>query len=290
MPTEPTPSKPTSSKPLTWLITGCSTGFGRELAKILIARGDEVYATARKPEQLSDLIEGHDNAHALKLDVTDNDDITAAAKTLETAGGVDVLVNNAGYGYLTAFEEGNEEGYRAQFEANVFGLIAMTKAVLPGMRTRGSGHIVNIASVGGLVGNPGSSYYAATKFAVVGLSEALSKEVGALGIKVTVIEPGPFRTDWAGRSLQSAGTRIDAYAATVHARLDQVAEQSGHQPGDPVRAAEAIIQAVESEHPPLNLILGAPGLKLVREKLAALNAEIDRWEPVTLGADYPDGA
>lgn len=169
----------------------------------------------------------------------------------------------------------------------MFGLIAMTKAVLPAMRARGSGHIVNIASVGGLVGNPGSSYYAATKFGVVGLSEALSKEVGPLGIKVTVVEPGPFRTDWAGRSLQSED-RIPAYAETVHARLDQVSAYSGHQPGDPVRAAEAIIAAVDAEKPPLNLVLGAAAVKMARDKIAALTAEIDAWEKVSLGADYPD--
>lgn len=271
----------------TWLITGCSTGFGRALAELLIARGERVFATARRVEQLADLVDGHDNAHALTLDVTSNADIAAAVAAVEAAGGVDVLVNNAGYGYLTAFEEGDEAGYRAQFETNVFGLIAMTKAVLPGMRARGSGHIVNIASVGGLVGNPGSSYYAATKFGVVGLSEALSKEVGSLGIKVTVVEPGPFRTDWAGRSLQTSD-RIGAYAETVHRRLDEVAAYSGHQPGDPVRAAEAIVAAVDSANPPLNLVLGAPALKLLRGKLAALTAEIEQWEAVTLGADFPE--
>jgi NAD(P)-dependent dehydrogenase (short-subunit alcohol dehydrogenase family) len=270
-----------------WLITGCSTGLGRALAEMLITRGERVFATARKPEQLTGLVEGHDNARALKLDVTSADDIKAAAAAVEEAGGVEVLVNNAGYGYLTAFEEGDETGYRDQFETNVFGLIAMTKAVLPAMRARGRGHIVNIASVGGLVGNPGSVYYAATKFSVVGLSEALSKEVAALGVKVTVVEPGPFRTDWAGRSLQSSGRRIDAYAKSVHERLDQVAHYSGRQPGDPVRAAQAIITAVDSDEPPLNLVLGATGLKMVREKLATLTAEIDRWEPVTLSADYP---
>ncbi|MBB5711139.1 oxidoreductase [Sphingomonas xinjiangensis] len=271
----------------TWLITGCSTGFGRALAELLIRRGERVFASARDPEQLANLVDGHPNARALRLDVTSNADIAAAATIVEASGGVDVLVNNAGYGYLTAFEEGEEAGYRAQFETNLFGLIAMTKAVLPAMRARGSGHIVNVASVGGLVGNPGSSYYAATKFGVVGLSEALSKEVGPLGIKVTVVEPGPFRTDWAGRSLQSEG-RIDAYAETVHRRLDEVAGYSGRQPGDPVRAAEAIVQAVDSAEPPLNLILGAPGLRSVREKLATLSAEIDKWEAVTLGADYPE--
>jgi NAD(P)-dependent dehydrogenase (short-subunit alcohol dehydrogenase family) len=271
-----------------WLITGCSTGFGRALAEVLIARGERVFATARNPAQIADLVAGHANATALRLDVTAHDDIAAALAVVEEAGGVDVLVNNAGYGYLTAFEEGDEQGYRDQFETNVFGLIALTKAALPAMRQRGSGHIVNIASVGGLVGNPGSSYYAATKFGVVGLSEALSKEVGPLGIKVTVVEPGPFRTDWAGRSLQSGSGRIAAYAKSVHERLDQVSAMSGHQPGDPVRAAEAIIKAVDAEKPPLNLVLGAPALQLAREKLTALIAELDAWEEVTLGADYPE--
>ena len=271
-----------------WLITGCSTGLGRALAEVLIAKGARVFATARKPEELSDLVAGHDNARALKLDVTVAAEIEAAAAQAEKAGGVDVLVNNAGYGYLTAIEEGDEQGYRAQFETNVFGLFAMTKAVLPAMRKRGSGHILNIASVGGLVGNPGSGYYAGTKFAVVGFSEALSKEVAAFGIKVTVVEPGPFRTDWAGRSLQSSPHPIEAYAETVHARLKQVSGYSGRQVGDPVRAAEAMITVVDSPNPPLNLVLGAPGLKMVREKLAALTAEIDRWEALTLSADYPE--
>ncbi len=252
----------------TWLITGCSTGLGRALAEVLIARGEHVVATARKPETLDDLVAGHANAHALTLDVTVPTEIEAAMAEIKRRGrGIDVLVNNAGYGYLTAIEEGDEDGYRAQFEANMFGLIAMTKAVLPGMRERGSGHIVNIASVGGLVGNPGSGYYAATKFGVVGLSEALSKEVKAFGIKVTVVEPGPFRTDWAGRSLKSTTRPIAAYADSVHARLKQVNDYSGKQPGDPKRAAEAMITAVDSQEPPLNLVLGAPGLKMVRQKL-----------------------
>jgi NAD(P)-dependent dehydrogenase (short-subunit alcohol dehydrogenase family) len=276
-----------ADKKRNWLITGCSTGLGRALAEVLIAKGEYVLATARKPEELRDLVAGHDNARALKLDVTVGSDIAAAAAEAEKAGGVDVLVNNAGYGYLTAIEEGDEPGYRAQFETNVFGLIAMTKAVLPAMRKRGSGHILNIASVGGLIGNPGSGYYAATKFAVVGFSEALSKEVAPFGVKVTVVEPGPFRTDWAGRSLQSSPHPIDAYAESVHARLKQVSGYSGRQPGDPVRAAEAMITVVNSADPPVNLVLGAPGLKVVREKLAALTAEIDRWEALTLSADYP---
>ncbi len=272
----------------TWLITGCSTGLGRALAELLIAKGERVFATARKPKEISDLVAGHSNATALKLDVTVANDIKAAVVAVEQSGGVDILVNNAGYGYLTGIEEGDEEGYRAQFETNVFGLFALTKAVLPAMRERRSGHIINIASVGGLVGNPGSGYYAATKFAVVGYSEALSKEVGPLGIKVTVVEPGPFRTDWAGRSLQASANPIAAYAETVHARLKQVNANSGRQVGDPVRAAEAMLTIVNSANPPLNLVLGAPGLKAVREKLAALTAELDKWDALTLGADYPD--
>jgi NAD(P)-dependent dehydrogenase (short-subunit alcohol dehydrogenase family) len=276
-----------SATPRSWLITGCSTGFGRALVEVLIAKGERVFATARQPDSLADIVEGHDNARALKLDVTSPADIKAVVAELDQTGGVDVLVNNAGYGYLTAIEEGDEDGYRAQFETNVFGLFALTKAVLPGMRARGSGHIVNIASVGGLVGNPGSGYYAATKFGVVGYSEALSKEVGALGIKVTVVEPGPFRTDWAGRSLQSAPERIPANAPTGHARLDAVSAYSGQQPGDPVRAAQAIIAAVDAEQPPLNLVLGAPALKMARDKIAALSEELDRWEALTLSADFP---
>lgn len=277
-----------SNQSRTWLITGCSTGLGRALAEALIANGERVFATARKREEIADLVEGRDNATALKLDVTSAEDVQAAVAAAEQAGGIDVLVNNAGYGYLTAFEEADEAGYRAQFEANMFGLIAMTKAALPAMRKRGSGHIVNVASVGGFIGNPGSAFYAATKFGVVGLSEALSKEVGALGVKVTVVEPGPFRTDWAGRSLKSGGARIEAYAKTVHERLDQVAAYSGSQPGDPVRAAKAIIAAVDSDAPPLNLVLGAPGLEMARAKLDQLKAEFDKWEAVSLSADFPD--
>lgn len=278
-----------STKPRNWLITGCSTGFGRALAKLLQAKGERVFASARKPETLQDLVAGHENTWALKLDVTAPADIQAAVAEVERAGGVDVLVNNAGYGYLTSVEEGDEPGYRAQFETNMFGLIAMTKAVLPMMRERGSGHIVNIASAGGLVGNPGSAYYAATKFGVVGFSEALSKEVGALGVKVIAVEPGPFRTDWAGRSMQSSDHKIAAYAETVHARLAQVSAFSGMQPGDPLRAAQAIITAVDSDNPPLNLVLGAFALKMVRDKLAAMTEELDRWERVTLSADFPEG-
>jgi NAD(P)-dependent dehydrogenase (short-subunit alcohol dehydrogenase family) len=271
-----------------WLITGCSTGFGRALAERVIAQGDHVYATARDPASLDTLVNGHPNAEALRLDVTRSQDIDAAvAHTVAKTGGIDVLVNNAGYGYLAAVEEGDEAEYRAMFETNFFGLIALTRAYLPLLREQGSGNIVNISSVGGLVGNVGSAFYAATKFALTGFSEALSKEVAPLGIKVTVIAPGPFRTDWAGRSLRTASQRIDAYGDTVHARLDQLSKVSGHQAGDPVRAADAIIDVVRSDAPPLHLVLGAAGLKAVRDKTNALKQTLDQWEAVSVATDFP---
>lgn len=277
-----------SQTPRNWLITGCSTGLGRALAEVLIAQGEHVFATARKPGDIADLVKGHDNAKALKLNVTDAADISAVIAEVERQGGIDILVNNAGYGYISAVEEASENSYRDLFETNVFGLIAMTRAALPQMRKRASGHIINISSVGGMMGNPGSGYYAATKFAVVGFSEALSKEMGPLGVKVTVVEPGPFRTDWAGRSLKSVENPIPAYEETVHARITQLNKSSGHQPGDPVRAAKAIVTLVENAHPPVHLILGAPGLEMARQQLALLNHEFDIWEAVTRSADYPE--
>ena len=184
-----------------WFITGCSTGFGRELAKLVLERGWRVLATARNPQQIQDLVAGTDGRGlALKLDVTDSAQVIEAVKKAEaTFSKIDVLVNNAGFGYMAAVEEGEDEEVRAMFETNFFGLVEMTKAVLPGMRRRRSGHILNISSIGGFVGFPSSGYYNATKFAVEGLSEALAKEVEPLGIKVIIVEPGPFRTDWAGR-------------------------------------------------------------------------------------------
>lgn len=271
-----------------WFITGCSTGFGREIAREVLARGWRAVITARDPAAVKDIATG-DNALALALDVTEPAQVRAAVAAAEARfGGIDVLVNNAGYGYLAAVEEGEDREIRNMFEANFFGLADLIRTVLPGMRRAGRGHIVNITSVGGLVGNPGSGYYAATKFAVEGLSEALAKEVGPLGIKVTAVEPGPFRTDWAGRSLKQTANPIEAYAETSGARRAQVSGRSGRQPGDPVRAAKAIVEAVLSPNPPAHLVLGKPGLGVVRQKLDALQAEIDAWEKTTLGADYPD--
>ena len=270
-----------------WFITGCSTGFGRELAKLIVARGWPVVVTARNKAQVEDLATS-DKVLALELDVTDGKEIDAAVKAAEEKfGAIDVLVNNAGYGYLTTVEEGEEKHIRAMFDANVFGLFALTRAVLPGMRKRRKGHIINITSVGGHVGNPGSGYYAATKHAVEGWSKSLAAETAPLGIKVTAVAPGPFRTDWAGRSMIQTENRIADYAEITGARLAAVTAQSGKQAGDPVRAGEAMIKLTESENPPLHIVFGAPGLAMVTGELKKELAEIEAWRELGLGTDFP---
>ena len=273
-----------------WFITGCSTGFGRELAQIVLRRGWRAVVTARDISRVQDLAQGYeDSALALSLDVTKQEQIAAAVKAAEDRfGSIDVLVNNAGYGYQSSIEEGDDAEIRAQFDTNVFGLAAMTRAVLPGMRSRRRGHIVNISSQAGFIGFEGSGYYAATKHAVEGLSDSLSREVAPLGIKVTCVEPGPFRTDWAGRSLQQRRPMIADYQNTVGARLKATATYSGKQPGDPVRAVEAIIKAVEAENPPKHLVLGSIALEGVRNKLQETLAEIEAWAETSRGADYPE--
>ena len=273
-----------------WFITGSSTGFGRVLAEMLLKRGERVAVTARNPDQIQDLVGCYkDRGLALALDVNQPKQVASSVAAAEKFfGQIDVLVNNAGYGYLAAVEEGEADEVRAMFETNFFGLVAVTKAVLPGMRARGAGHIVNISSIGGLVANPSVGYYAATKFAVEGLSEALAKEVEPLGIRVTAIEPGPFRTDWAGRSLKVAKGSIPEYEGTAGERSREIAERSGKQPGDPVRAAEAIITIVEADQPPRNLFLGKRAVDMAREKLTYLSGTIEQWEALSLGTDFPD--
>lgn len=273
-----------------WFITGCSTGFGRELAQSVLRRGWRAVVTARDAARVHDLTSGYKNqALALSLDVTRNDQIEAAVRQAEERfGAIDVLVNNAGYGYQSAIEEGADAEIRDQFETNVFGLAAMTRAVLPGMRARRRGHIVNISSQAGFIGFEGSGYYAATKHAVEGLSDSLSREVAPMGIKVTCVEPGPFRTDWAGRSLKQTRPAIADYQKTVGARLEATASYSGKQPGDPVRAAQAIITAVESQNPPKHLVLGAVALDAIRNKLKEMLAEIEALAEISRSADYPE--
>jgi NAD(P)-dependent dehydrogenase (short-subunit alcohol dehydrogenase family) len=272
-----------------WFVTGCSTGFGRELARAVLARGWRCVATARDKARVSDLARGaEDRALALDLDVTDAGRIAAAVRAAEERfGGIDVLVNNAGYGYQSTVEEGEDAEIRAQFEANVFGLFAVTRAALPGMRARRRGHVINISSVAGFIGFPGSGYYAASKHAVEGWSDSLAAEAGPLGIKVTCVEPGPFRTDWAGRSLRQTPNRIPDYAATAGARLEATARNSGSQPGDPARAAEAMIKITEAERPPRHLVLGAFGVEAVTNKLKATLAEVEAWRETSLATDFP---
>ncbi len=272
-----------------WFITGCSSGFGKELAKLTIARGWRTVVTARKPEELNDLVQGHEaDTLALELDVTKPEQIKAAVQAAEEKfGRIDVLVNNAGYGYLAAIEEGEDDEVRKMFETNFFGLNNLTIAALPSMRQQRSGTIVNFSSIGGLVSFAATGYYHATKYAVEGLSESLSLEVAPLGIRVIVVEPGPFRTDWAGRSILQSKTVIHDYDETAGKRREATAKNSGKQTGDPVRAGEAIIKAVESNNPPLHLVLGAPALDLAYKKLDKVKHDLDTWRETTLSADFP---
>jgi NAD(P)-dependent dehydrogenase (short-subunit alcohol dehydrogenase family) len=273
-----------------WFITGCSTGFGRELAKELLNTGHRVAVTARDVDKVRDLVEiNKDNALALRLDVTDKAQVAdAVAQAEKHFGRIDVLVNNAGFGYFGAIEESSEPEVRAMFETNFWGLAEVTRAVLPKMRAQKSGTIVNISSIGGFVGNPSVGYYNATKFAVNGFSEALKKEVEPLGIAVVLVQPSGFRTDWAGRSANDAATTIDDYSGTARVFQSTIRGYSGNQPGDPVRAAKAIIGAVESPNPPFNLLLGRAALKGARLKLEALKDDFDAWAEVTEGADFPE--
>ena len=281
----------TSSSTPVWFITGCSSGFGKELVRAVLAKGGQVAVTARDRTRVADLVKGAgDRALVLDLDVTNSRQITSAVAAAESHfGRIDVLVNNAGYGYQATIEEGQEDEIRRQFDVNVFGLFAMTRAVLPGMRTRQKGHVINITSVAGMVGFPGSGYYAASKHAVEGWSDSLAAECLPLGIRVTCVEPGPFRTNWAGSALAQTPSRIPAYAETAGARLLNTAAASGTQPGDPVRAAEIMIQIAESNHPPRHLVLGAFGVDAVTEVLEQRLTEVKTWSAAGRATDFPVG-
>lgn len=272
-----------------WFITGCSTGFGRAIAKHVLNIGHNVVITARNISDISDLAAGYEsNALVLSLDVTKPEQITAAVnKAIDRFERIDVLVNNAGIGYFGAVEESEDDAIRKMFEINFFGLANMTKAVLPIMRKQRSGHIVNISSIGGLVAFPALGYYNASKFAVDGLSEALAKEVAHLGIHVTIVAPSGFRTDWAGRSADNSKIVIADYADTAGANKSFIRGYSGNQPGDPNRAAQAIVKAVESKEPPLRLLLGAAALKGATAKLDVLKKDYDAWSETTVWADHP---
>ena len=272
-----------------WFITGASSGFGRLLAEYLLSLDAKVVATARNVDRLEDLVKRHPgNVIALELDVTNQHSIEkAVADALASVGHIDVLVNNAGYGVAGAVEEVTENEYMPMFETNLFGLIKLTKALLPQFRERRSGTIVNFSSIGGLIGAPGWGYYNATKFAVEGLSEALSAEMAPLGVHVMVVEPGPFRTEFLGRSGVEASERISDYEPTAGKTREYFQTQSGKQPGDPQRAVEAVVAAVSDPNPPAHLLLGKIALSRFRKRLDDWKAELDRWQATTEGADFP---
>jgi NAD(P)-dependent dehydrogenase (short-subunit alcohol dehydrogenase family) len=273
-----------------WLITGCSTGFGRDLAIQVLKNGYTAAVTARKINDIRDIVNDYpEKSIGLELDVTKPAQIRdTVKKTKEIFGRIDVLVNNAGIGYFGAVEESEDDEIRRMFEINFFGLAKMIQEVLPVMRAQRSGHIINIASIAGLVGFPSIGFYNATKFAVDGLSETLAKETAPLGIKVTIIAPSGFRTDWAGRSANNSRIVIDDYDSTAHSNQNIIRGNNGRQPGDPVRAAEAIIKVVESPSPPLRLLLGKGALRGACAKLELLKKDIDDWEETTINADFPN--
>jgi NAD(P)-dependent dehydrogenase (short-subunit alcohol dehydrogenase family) len=272
-----------------WFVTGCSTGLGRALAEEVLSHGDRLVATARDAAAVKDLAERHpDRAVAVRLDVTDADQVAAAVGIgLARFGKVDVLVNNAGYGLRGALEDVEESELRRQFETNVFGALAVTRAVLPAMRRRRAGLVVQVSSVGGVTTMLGGGAYSGTKFALEGLSEGLAAELAHLGIKVVIVEPGPFRTDFAGRSIRWA-TPSEDYEPVMAPAKATFDAYDGNQPGDPARAARAIIEVAGWDDPPLRLPLGAEAFARIRERLAQRLAELDTVEAVGSPTAYGD--
>lgn len=273
-----------------WLITGSSRGLGRATANAVLEAGDKLVATARDPAQLVDLVEAYGpRVVALPLDVRDEAAAETAVKTaVETFGRLDVLVNNAGYGNVAPIEDTSLADFRSQIETNLFGTIIMTKAAIPVMRGQGAGHIIQFSSVGGRIGPVGRAPYAAAKWGVEGFSEVLSKEVGPLGIKVTVIEPGGFRTDFAGSSTALFEGRPE-YAETVGAMADYQRNYNGRQPGDPDKAAAVVLHIASLDAPPLRLLLGSDAAAAV-EKADAARMEADRtWRVISQSTDFEQG-
>ncbi|OBI33364.1 oxidoreductase [Mycobacterium sp. E2238] len=272
----------------TWFITGCSTGLGRALAEAVIGAGHNAVVSARDAAKVADLaLAAPERVLAVTLDVTDPAQVASAVREAHDRFGVpDVLVNNAGYGYRAAVEEGDDADVRTLFDTHFFGTVAMIKAVLPGMRARRGGAIVNISSIGATVTPVGSGYYAAAKAAVEGMSGALRGELAPLGISVTIVEPGAFRTDFAGRSLVQSATVIDDYAATAGRRRKENDTMHGNQAGDPAKAATAIIAAVASSEPPGFLLLGPDALAYYRYAADARAGEIAKWEQLTSGTNF----
>ncbi|WP_295991736.1 oxidoreductase [Rugamonas sp.] len=279
----------TTHAPQVWFITGCSTGLGLELARQVLAAGHHAVVSARDKGRLDELVAlAPERALAVDLDVNDSAQIAAGVAAAQARfGRIDVLVNNAGYGYMSSIEEGEEEQIRAQFDANVFGLFAMTRAVLPVMRAQRSGYVISLTSVAGYIGFPGSGYYAASKHAVEGWSDALAAETASLGIRVSCVAPGPARTDWAGRSMTQTPNLIADYADTVGARMRATSAISGQQPGDPVRIAQMIVGLADLPRPPRHLVLGQFGINAVSAKLQGSRDEIEAWRERGAATDFP---
>lgn len=276
-------------EPKVWLITGCSTGFGRHIAQQAIDAGYKVVVTARNVEQITELTAGHeDQVLALPLDVTNPEQIrNVIDRTLEKFKRIDVLVNNAGIGYFSSVEESVEEETRKMFEVNFWGLMHVTNAVLPHMRSQKSGHIINFSSIGGLTSFPTLGYYHATKYAVEGISESLSQELAPFNIHVTLMEPSSFRTDWGGRSSAKTETSIPELKESIVGQMLQGIQLSaGQEAGDPAKAAEAVINVVEMTEPPLRLLLGQQAYDAATYKFNNLLASIEQWKETTINADY----
>lgn len=272
----------------TFLITGVSSGLGRAFAQGALDAGHRVIGTVRRQEDANAFaMLAPDRAHPLVLDVTDYGTIPEAVADMEArVGPIDVLVNNAGYGHEGVMEESSIDDFQRQFAANVFGPVAMTKAVLPGMRERRGGHIVNVTSMGGFITMPGITSYCGSKFALEGISEALGKEVAGFGIRVTALAPGQFRTDWAGRSMDRTPRSISDYDAVMDPIRAARQAKSGNQPGDPAKAAQALLAIVASDTPPVRLFLGEDALGLVDQKLAAMKAERDEWDALSRSTSF----
>jgi NAD(P)-dependent dehydrogenase (short-subunit alcohol dehydrogenase family) len=276
--------------PKTWLITGSSRGFGRELAQAVLESGDRLVATARRPEQLDDLVRKYgESVRAVALDVTDAEAAREAVRTaVAEFGSLDVVVNNAGYADSAPIEEMSDEDFRAQIDANLYGVVNVTKAALPVLRQQRSGHIVQFSSIGGRVGgSPGMGAYQTAKFAVEGFSEVLNNEVKPFGVNVLIVEPGPFRTDWAGSSMAIAPVGPD-YEETVGA-MNRGRAGAATWPGDPARAAKIILDVVAHPEPPLRLLLGAAAVELAAKSSAERAAEARQWADVSRAADFPPG-
>lgn len=273
----------------TWLITGCSSGLGRNLAHAVLEAGFNAVVTARNPASVQDIVAAHPkSALAAALDVTDKHAVERVVRLAEERfGGIDVLINNAGHGYRAAVEEGEDSQVAELFATNFFGAVSMIKAVLPGMRARRSGVIVNISSIAARLAMPGSAYYSATKFALEGLSDALSREVEPLGIKVLIVEPGAFRTDFAGRSLQGAATAIADYDESVGPRRKENDKTDGTQPGDPARAAHVLIEVIGGKRLPVRLLLGRDAVQIVGAEITSQLREIEEWTSVSVRTDFP---